>query len=1075
MKIDLVLSDLTKSATSKCLEEVVFSAEKNKFENHYVIVPETKSIIIEQELLKLSSVGAFDNVYVYSFVRLLSKLTRIDESKILNKQSAIMILRKIINETERNFICYKRTARLVGFAEKIYETIQQFKSSNLLPEDVKQAANVARGALKAKLLDLALIFDEYENVIGGKFYDDCDKLRILSAISRTNSEIKSSHFYVVGFDNITPEMSNVLTDIAANAKSICFSSVYFNDKKPNKLIQKNELVTKFKKIADRLKYPYNAKYVESSLNGDFNIAKNSLFSFGNKNYKYSGNIKIFEASNVREEVDFVANKIIDEVKTGKRFNEIGVLLTDFEKYAEKIKDCFSSYGLPYFLNEKQDISSHTLVELIKSYFSLYQSNLQAEDVIRFCSSAFFKFDGLSKFINFIYAKGINYADFLSVSAEDERVNEILNFVKNTFVALKEKLQNCKKINQYLQILTDFLSKIDAKGKLAVISEHERQSGLVVEAEISSVIFSKLEEFNLMVGSFLGETDAELREFLQIYFSGFESIKLNLAPLSIDSIIIGDSTDGFWGLKEMFVVGANEGSFPKKLQDTGIILDSELQETTKIVGKEIEPLIEEINAREQFKTYESIFEPTEKLYLSYAIKDVGGAVNKPSSIIEEIRNLFGNGVELVGYDSNLFASKKGFEFRFAKHICKALNGAKTISSLNEEYSILSGDISEELMTRINEINSKKQFKPISRASELYFNNNLTSVTQLKTYFSCPYQFFANYGLRLIENKQAKLSSIDVGVIIHKIVELFAPKIDKLKGKNESEIDKEIIDVINQALVLKKVNCDKNKSIVHLIEIEALKLCRYLFFEQQHSNFKIFKNEFEFHGNNAIKIKLNNEKTILIEGKIDRIDKYNNFIRIIDYKTGEISSDLSSMYYGKNIQLITYLSATSNTDEFKVAGLFYFPVQASFAKDEKTVDNFYQMQGFVIDDIDVIKNMDTTLGEQNLSSKFFPAKIKITNEGFEIADASAKQYMSANDFATFDNYNRQLCKNAIKEILSGNIEPAPPKEKSESHMMCESCKLAGYCGVENAKFSKGRELNQKVEIQSFNCEEVEDDRR
>ena len=262
---------------------------------------------------------------------------------------------------------------------------------------------------------------------------------------------------------------------------------------------------------------------------------------------------------------------------------------------------------------------------------------------------------------------------------------------------------------------------------------------------------------------------------------------------------------------------------------------------------------------------------------------------------------------------------------------------------------------------------------------------------------------------------------------------------------------------------------------MIEIESLKLCRYLFFEQQHSNFKIFKNEFEFHGNNALKIKLNNEKTILIEGKIDRIDKYNNFIRIIDYKTGGISSDLSSMYYGKNIQLITYLSATSNTDEFKVAGLFYFPVQASFAKDEKTVDNFYQMQGFVIDDIDVIKNMDTTLGEQNLSSKFFPAKIKITNEGFEIADASAKQYMSANDFATFDNYNRQLCKNAIKEILSGNIEPAPPKEKSESHMMCESCKLAGYCGVENAKFSKGRELNQKVEIQSFNCEEVEDDRR
>ena len=51
MKINYLLSDTTKDATKLALMQVVQKAKNDIFGNFVVLVPETKSIIIEKELL----------------------------------------------------------------------------------------------------------------------------------------------------------------------------------------------------------------------------------------------------------------------------------------------------------------------------------------------------------------------------------------------------------------------------------------------------------------------------------------------------------------------------------------------------------------------------------------------------------------------------------------------------------------------------------------------------------------------------------------------------------------------------------------------------------------------------------------------------------------------------------------------------------------------------------------------------------------------------------------------------------------------------------------------------------------
>ena len=85
MKINYILSDTTKSATTEALKSVIQKAEQNVFSDFVVIVPETKSIIIEKELLALSKSGAFANIFVYSFVRLIKRLGFVSNEKNFNQ------------------------------------------------------------------------------------------------------------------------------------------------------------------------------------------------------------------------------------------------------------------------------------------------------------------------------------------------------------------------------------------------------------------------------------------------------------------------------------------------------------------------------------------------------------------------------------------------------------------------------------------------------------------------------------------------------------------------------------------------------------------------------------------------------------------------------------------------------------------------------------------------------------------------------------------------------------------------------------------------------------------------------
>ena len=1078
MKINYILSDTTKNATTSALMQVVKQAESNVFEDFVVIVPETKSIIIEKELLELSTKKAFSNIFVYSFVRLIHRLGFVSAEKIVTKQTCVLLLRKIIYDNIDSLKCYKKTAKTIGFAEKMYETIAQFKSSNIMPEELRLSLETKSASLKAKLEDILFLYEKYEEALGGKIYDDLDKLRLISSFAKSSDFIKNAKVFVVGFDNITYEMVSVLKDLAVNAKEITFSSVYFNEKREDKHIQSNELYLKFKRVADELKYPYVPVFFKTKKSGDFYSVQNYLFANRPYKVKSHGNIEVFEASSKRQEIDAVANKILNKIKQGRRFKDIGLFVCDLDTSAPIIKETFEEYEIPYFINQAYDVSNHFFVKFITNAFDLVQFKCSAEKVLTFVSNLIWSSDDFSLMFKYLQETGASYESIFEYREKNDYTKEFENQIKDILSRLKcfydefkVIVSKCKTFCDYCKAIKFVCDYFEVKSKLDEIAKTQAEQGFVVESEITKQVFEKYQRFNDSAENFMGKLEMSLDEFIQIYYTGFSSLKLNLSPVSIDCVIVQNNTDGFFGIKDMFILGAEEGKFPIKIDDSGIILDRELEETIDNIKMPIEPTVKEINKRENYRAYEALLEPSENLYVSYSTSSFDGKSSKPARIVLRLLNLFNENILSKTYKNSGFVNYKNYAKKFASDVNKFINSKDVLdSTINSEYNQLKGNFGERFEAFLKEISYEKPDFILKNADGLYFYGDKTSVSQLEKYFDCPYLFFATYGLRLKENKNAKISNIDVGTIIHRVAELFIDKIDLFKDLQDAEFDKNVAELIGQAIQELKIFEGRNQAILSLIFVECKRLCRHIFVEQTNSGFKHKKSEWSFDGDNAVKLSLQDGRVISIEGKIDRIDEFNNYIRIIDYKTGKVDSDFSAIYYGLKVQLISYLSAVTKYGDKKVAGVFYLPIHSDYATSEKMLKNMYKMEGFLLDDIDVVRNMDYTLSAENKDSSFVPLKIKISketesNQFFEFAGRQIKN-LSETDFKNVKNYTETLCKNAVEEILSGYIEPSPfSASASDGTARCSYCKLAGFCGIEKSKNKYGRVCLKKADASSF----------
>ena len=229
---------------------------------------------------------------------------------------------------------------------------------------------------------------------------------------------------------------------------------------------------------------------------------------------------------------------------------------------------------------------------------------------------------------------------------------------------------------------------------------------------------------------------------------------------------------------------------------------------------------------------------------------------------------------------------------------------------------------------------------------------------------------------------------------------------------------LFEKICQKPEYEKLNAKNYAFTKRSLYLECLRVCDSIYYQIKSGEFKPSKTEFSF------------EKQIgdvTINGKIDRIDVYDNLLRVIDYKTGANKFSFDEIYYGKKLQLMIYALALQELTGSSVVGTFYFPIKNAFSEEGESKYEQYKLSGTYLSSVEILKLFDKKIGTKTISSDIVKGKIKQGNNGDELDSYTINSCVTPKEFNDILIYARQMFLNAVLNIKNGQILKKPLRIK------------------------------------------------
>ncbi len=1035
---------------------------------HLLIVPDRFTMSYEKQALEyLGLRGSFD-LEVASFSRLADRFLDRKTLRLLDKQSEIMLLRKVIEDNKQDLVCFKRAAGLVGFAEEVYAAISQIRNSGVHVEDLEKIVSELPFKVAVKTKDIALIYRKYVEQLQQKYVDGTSKLEAFCDFIPT-SELADCHIYLSDFVTLSKVEQNIVKEMMK--VGLTFDACLVSSHTRNEFIYPNSLVDKFVNMTEEVGMIAHLESFSPQLKDDFCMLRDELFACERVEELSSGNhIEIYHAPTVQEEIRFVARQINELVKSKQaRYKDVAVVCCDFGGYCDDINHIFRDFGIAYYCDIKSPLMSQALPNLLVSAIRCVASRYAQKEVVDYAKQTLLQFDysKVCQFENYCLRYGIEYSRFLSKfelgSDEEKQVaEEIRQAVVSSLSSLDKPI--CR-IEQAVSCVRDYLTNQNIQSKCDQFTESLQLSGMGVESKVSSQCYAKIEKILDQAESIMGGVSCSPKDFLDILTSAMSSVEISTTPLYVDSVFVGEaSSSRFENTKYMFVVGAVEGTFPTQSADNGIVADRESSAWAK-QGVIVEPDVKARNRGQKLATLMTILQATDKLVVTYPLKDNSMSDQNPSTTIELIQDLSNVTIRSVPMVSRIWQKEQ--IIRYISNNCNILQELlELIQHINSGRLVL-GDEERELMDCLYGLACKQNGKEyvdclisgeqtdkyqLHNTYELtWAKGGYTSASQFEKYFNCPFKHYMDYVLKAKKRAVAKLEVSDLGTYLHAIAEKYFLRPDCC-DLERLEIEKRVEEIFEEI----RLEDDKLELLMSRNDGESLKqkICSRASFmifkltqKMQCTSFRPFACEkpFGMGGDDSYPpVKIDSGNRVLnIRGVIDRIDTYQDQFFVIDYKSkSSIDFGVKNIIMGDRVQMLIYILAVCGAESFTPAGMFYVLMSDKYTTKDKD-DDRYKYQGYVNLNEDNVASIDSNLTADLLESTrstLFNAQ-RVVNK---TSNKLSGNIMTAEELLGAAHYAQLLMKKAVNEIDSGYIEPRPLVLDS-SHSACTYCEYKTICAI------------------------------
>lgn len=1071
MKLNIVYGRSGTGKSEYIYKDISKKIGKNKI---FLIVPEQCNLSAEKKLFEISKKNCLIDVEVLTLSRMAYRVANEvgGISCHLSKAGKDMLIFDLISKEKANLNFLGKSEKNIDIVNRMFT---ELKKHNIRVEDLKQA-NIEENYTRLKLADIIGLYEKYEEKLLNNFIDENDSLTILYQSLDKTDMFDNTLIYIDEFLGFTPQEYNIFEKLVKKAEEITVGVA--TDTLENNIPKENDIYYFNKKYANKLieiGHRNGASYNEILLdethrfkNSELKFLEENLYRSNKKYLDKTENIKIFLASNPYSEVEYVAQSIHSLVKNcGYRYNEIGIISEDLDKYSEDSKAIFNKYDIPLFVDEKKELNQNILIKFILAMLDIFAKNWSYEAVFNYLKIGLLDIENENIYLleNYCIKWGIKGNKWLK-KFEYEQINDKQETLENLRIKIVEPLiefKNNISSNRTAVQITKEIYKFIIDNRINEILDLKlkKYNNIEVSDEYNTsykLLISVLEDIAIV---FKDEkiTYEKYKELLQV---GLNSCELGKIPATQDQVTFGDTErTRSHKLRAVFVIGINDGTFPKVNKIEGYLNDND-RDVLVSSGIELAKNSKDSLYEEQFNIYRTLTTPEEKLFLSYSSSDKEGASIRPSILIKKITRIFPKiCIESDVIEKRYLIQNSKATFEESLNLYKEYLEGKEISPEWEDILRYFYKKDRNRFKRaISGIYYTNKAQDISSENieKMYGGTLKTSVSRLETYRKCPFSFHLTYGLKLREKEELKIEAIDTGSFMHEVIDTFFSEIsDKnlnLKEITDDEILKIVNKIISQLLETSRYyifsSSAKFRLLTRRLKKVVYKSICYIVYSLKYSDFSIFGNEIEFSNTGKFKtITLDVDgRKVEITGKIDRADTAligdKQYVRIIDYKSSSKDIDMNQVMFGLQIQLITYLDALCDQTDFDPSGILYMGLIDNIVKNAKNLSDEeienkirsnFKMKGLILADISVIRTMDKKL--QTGLSDIIP--VYISKDG-EISEKKSS-VISKKNFDELQLQVKDIIKQISYEILKGKIDIKPYNYKKKTG--CDYCKYKTIC--------------------------------
>ena len=821
-------------------------------------------------------------------------------------------------------------------------------------------------------------------------------------------------------------------------------------------------------------------------------------------------VRLIAARDSRQEWTFIAGEIKRLVREeGYRRREVGLALADSNVDYSLVKSVFREFDLALYINDRMPLKESPLYHYLEGFFRLAGQSFKLSDLVGFFRTGLAEpsLAEVDSFENICLEYGLHYgwqisqsASYDRISGEEEKLGALqfkTTYIDPLLAAGRElkKLHNGRAKALYTlrwlaredfrQGLEDLVDRLRSYGEEDIALSLARSWEIVIQVlEESSGLFD--------------QTELEQAEFTNIVMGSLSGQVPSSIPVGLDRVRLGSLQEMiYYDCRVLFICGTSQKNFPLAEAGPGFLQNVELDWMADRSGKYLPDYQKNQIIAGQF-TAAAIFEgQKDQLYLSTNQVDqtewarlfsllmaevdhdsdlakaldlraysLGSSLQPDQGWLteERTRRFLQAGDQLAKRDQSeartkLKLTSTGKKAPFSGGLPQAkILWQKALDSLKTDVKTSSGILLRDPLDRAQpEVYVRSDLNQLALSQQTYL-----SASSLETYQACPYQYFADYLLRLKERPVWEVDPRDRGSLVHSMMEQAMRELGQDLAEAKKPADRQAVletwlqdldkEDFYQGLYWQSLAAsglekyaegatfgNQGRRILRLVRSALY----YSFAKLAEADFSPAYFEWSFPEkrggrlDGAGQILLSESGIRLgLQGKIDRIDQNpQGFYKLYDYKTGEPEIDLQKIYHGLDLQLGLYQQAwQAGHPGQKPLGIGYL----LFAVGQSKTKN---------DLLGPDEDLASRLLKQNL--------LKEVKAGPDMLEALGRHSLAA-------------ARSAVRELQSGRIS-ARPRTLNPEKVACSYCPYQDICRFDQRTSQVRVEILEPVLADIKNYEE------